>query len=51
MAGGLGIFKIITERIIGKPEASHALHASGVSFLLMLLLARWMYRRQIFIRI
>ena len=51
MAGGLGIFRIITERMIGKPDSAHAWHASGLAFLLMLLLARWMYRRQIFIRI
>jgi Mg2+ and Co2+ transporter CorA len=42
---------LITERMIGKPDSSHAWHANGVAFLLMLLLARWMYRRQIFIRI
>jgi predicted acyltransferase len=51
MAGSLGLFKIITERMIGKPDAAHAWHSSAVAFLLMLLLARWMYRRQIFIRI
>jgi predicted acyltransferase len=51
MAGGLGIFKILTERMIGKPDAAHAWHSSAVAFILMLLLARWMYRRQIFIRI
>jgi predicted acyltransferase len=51
MAGGLGIFKILTERMIGKPDAAHAWHSSAVAFMLMLLLARWMYRRQIFIRI
>jgi hypothetical protein len=37
--------------MIGKPDAAHAWHSSAVAFLLMLLLARWMYRRQIFIRI
>lgn len=48
---GLGLFRTIGERLVGHPEGSWAWLSPTASFAVMLLTARWLYRRGIFIRV
>lgn len=49
--GGLGLFRTIGERLVGHPMGSWAWLPSAATFFVMLLTARWMHRRGIFIRV
>ncbi len=47
----LGVFRAITERLIGEPHGQWSLLTPAVAFLLMLGFARWMHRRGIFLKV
>jgi predicted acyltransferase len=52
LASGLGFFRTVSSRLVGAPaDVKYAWIPNLVSFLLMLAVARWLYRRNIHIRI
>ena len=51
VCSGLGFFRIVAERLTGPLSAQWAWVPGMVAFLLMLSLARWMYRRNILISV
>jgi len=51
LCSGLGLFRLITERLVGHPGKEWAGLSTCVSFALMLLLARWLWKRGIFIKV
>ena len=51
LAAGMGAFRAITERLVGKGLATMPWMPSLVAFLLMLLTARWLYKRGIFLKV
>jgi len=51
VCAGLGFFRIISERLVGHPGKDWAWLVPCVTFALMLLLARWLYKRGIFIKV
>ncbi|MDZ4288555.1 MAG: hypothetical protein U0984_11385 [Prosthecobacter sp.] len=51
VCAGLGFFRVISERLTGHPGKDLAWISPLVTFLLMLLLARWLWKRGIFIRV
>lgn len=51
IASGLGFFRIISERIAGHPGADWKWIAPVITFALVLLTARWLYQRKIFIKV
>ena len=51
LCSGLGLFRMIAERLVGHPGKEWAGLSTCVSFALMLLLARWLWRRGIFIKV
>ncbi|MDB6118726.1 MAG: hypothetical protein JWO08_2507 [Verrucomicrobiaceae bacterium] len=51
LASGMGFFHRITTNLVGHPGAGWAWVVSLVTFLLMLLTARWLYKQRVFIRI
>ncbi len=51
LASGLGFFKAISDRLVGHPDGAWDCLVPVASFAVMLLVARWMYQRGIFIRI
>lgn len=51
VCGGLGFFRVISERLVGHPAPAWAWLSSAVTFALMLLLARWLWKRSLFIRV
>ena len=51
VVSGLGFFRTISERLVGHPSGSWSWLSPVSTFALMLLAARWMYRREIFIRV
>lgn len=48
---GLGLFRTISERLVGHPGGSWAWLPPVATFAVVLLTARWLYRRGIFIRV
>lgn len=50
VASGLGFFQIVTLRLTGKLEGDWAWVPAVVSFALVLLVARYLYKREIFVR-
>jgi predicted acyltransferase len=48
---GLRFFSIVNERLVGSPKGNWAWIGSVTVFALMILTARWMYRRGIFLRV
>jgi predicted acyltransferase len=48
---GLSLFRTISERLVGHPGKEWAWFASCVSFALMLMLARWLSKRGLFIKV
>jgi predicted acyltransferase len=51
LLGGMGLFRTVAERLVVKPDPSGGWLGAAVAFASMLALARWLYRRGIFIRI
>lgn len=51
LVSGLGFFHDIASRIVGHPPSAWSWIGSLTTFLLMLLTARWLYKRGVFIRI
>ena len=51
VVSGLGFFRTISERLVGHPSGSWSWISPVASFALMLITARWMHRRGIFIRV
>ena len=51
VCSGLGIFHTITQRLTGHPDQAPAWLSPFVMFSLMLLLARWLWQRRIFIKV
>lgn len=51
IVSGLGFFRTISERLVGHPAGSWSWVSAVASFALMLLTARWLHRRGIFIRV
>jgi predicted acyltransferase len=51
LLGGMGLFKTVSERLVLKPDPTGGWLSAAVGFAAMLMLARWLYRRGIFIRI
>ena len=51
LCAGFGIFRSVTERLVGHPGKDWAWVTALVSFALMLALARWLWKRGILIRI
>lgn len=51
LCSGLGFFRVVADRLIGTPGRDWAWLPVCVSFLLMLLLARWLWRRGIFVKV
>ena len=51
LISGLGFIRKITSAIVGNPSHDWAWITSVVTFALMLLTARWLYKQKIFIRI
>jgi len=48
---GLRFFSIVNERLVGSPKGNWAWVGTVTAFALMILTARWMYRRGIFLRV
>lgn len=51
VCSGLGFFRLVSERLTGPMDKDWAWVSSVVTFALMLLVARWMWKRQILIRV
>lgn len=51
LLGGMGLFRTVSERLVPKPDPTGGWLAAAVAFAAMLVLARWLYRRGIFVRI
>lgn len=51
VCAGLGFFRTISERLVGHPPKDWAWITSCVTFALMLLAARWLFKRGIFIKV
>ena len=51
VCSGLGFFRVISERLVGHPVHAWAWLSPCMSFALMLLLARWLWQRHIFIKV
>lgn len=51
VCAGLGFFRTVTERLVGHPGKEWAWVVSCVSFSLLLVVARWLYKRGIFIKV
>jgi predicted acyltransferase len=51
LLGGMGLFRTVSERLVVKPDPTGGWLGAGVAFAAMLVLARWLYRRGIFIRV
>lgn len=51
VCAGLGFFRTISERLVGHPGKDWSWLGSCVTFALLLLLARWLYKRGIFIKV
>ena len=51
MLGGMGLFRTVAERLVTKAEPSGSWLASAASFLAMMALARWLHRKEVFIRV
>ncbi len=51
VCAGLGFFRTIGERLVGHPPKDWAWMSPWVSFALMMMLARWLYKRGIFIKV
>ena len=51
LLGGMGLFRTVSERLVPKQDPTGGWLGAVVAFAAMLALARWLYRRGIFIRI
>jgi predicted acyltransferase len=51
VCSGLGFFRTISERLVGHPGKEWAWVSASVTFALMLTVARWLWRRGIFIKV
>ena len=51
ICSGLGFFHTISERIVGYPAGDWAWVPPLVTFVLLLFIARWLWKREIFIRV
>ncbi len=51
VCSGLGFFRLIAERLVGTPGKDWAWVSTCVSFALMLLLARWLWRRGVLVKV
>jgi predicted acyltransferase len=51
LLGGMGLFRTVSERLVPKPDPSGGWLGAAVAFAAMLALARWLYRRGIFLRV
>lgn len=51
VVSGLGLFRTVGERLVGHPAEAWAWLSPAAAFAMMLLAARWMHRRGIFIRV
>jgi predicted acyltransferase len=51
LASGFGFFRIINDRLCGSPSLVSPVAAAWIGFGIVVLTARWLYRRQIFIKI
>jgi predicted acyltransferase len=51
LLGGMGLFRTVSERLVVKPDPTGGWLGAAVAFAAMLALARWLYRRGIFIRV
>jgi predicted acyltransferase len=51
LLGGMGLFRTVAERLVVKPDPSGGWLSAAVAFGSMLALARWLYRRGIFLRV
>jgi len=51
LASGFGFFRTISERLVTAPPPPYDWLPSAMTFTLMLATARWLHRRQIFIRV
>lgn len=51
LLSGMGLFRTVSERLVVKPDPSGGWLGAAVGFAAMLALARWLYRRGIFIRV
>lgn len=49
--GGMGLFRTVSERLVGKPDPTGGWLAATVSFAAVILLARWLHRKGVFVRI
>lgn len=50
LLAGMGAFRAVAERLVGKPTGDLAVIVPLTAFLLMLALARWLHRKGIFLR-
>jgi len=51
LASGLGFFSVVSGRLVGYPPSEWSWITSLATFLVMLMTARWLYKRGIYIRI
>ncbi len=51
LLSGLGLFRLVSERLVGHPGKDWAWMTACVTFGLMLLLARWLFKRGIWIKV
>jgi hypothetical protein len=51
VCSGLGFFRTISERLVGQTSGDWAWVLPGVTFSLMLLTARWLWKRGILIKV
>lgn len=51
LLGGMGMFRTVSERLVPKQDPTGGWLGAAAAFSAMLLLARWLHRRAIFIRI
>jgi hypothetical protein len=49
--GGMGVFRTVAERLVPKPDPTGGWLGAAAAFVAMLALARWLYRRGVFVRI
>lgn len=51
LASGLGFFRVIAERVVGQPVGDTRWLIPATAFALMLLTARWLYKRGILVKV
>ena len=51
LLGGMGVFRTVSERLVVKPDPTGGWLSAVVAFAAMLALARWLFRRGIFLRV